>query len=350
MFGIGLILGLGLGLVGIVLAIIITISIYQPRLKAKVEIDSSLYAQERQLKEEIAKQYKKVESLNQDAFELNDEIDLLTKKANELKIDIAASVSKKDTLLQSIQDIEAQAKTTTEAIYEKNMTQMSVNFEQSAEKMSKEFQQAEEDYKDEYLSMMEDLSASLLIEMTEKKEQLAAARLMLDELAEKIAAAVAASKRALEIAEEADFYRINISPQDVAEIQKLKEIIPFLRDQEALNKVIWKVYYEKPTSDMIGRVIGQDKKTGIYKITDISNQKCYVGQAVSISERWRQHIKRGLGAETPTRNKLYPVMMEKGVENFTFELIEECAPSLLDEREDFWQDFFHAKDFGYSIK
>jgi hypothetical protein len=44
-----------------------------------------------------------------------------------------------------------------------------------------------------------------------------------------------------------------------------------LRDKEALNKVIWKVYYEKPYTDMIGRVLGQGVKTGIYKITNMEN-------------------------------------------------------------------------------
>lgn len=70
----------------------------------------------------------------------------------------------------------------------------------------------------------------------------------------------------------------------------------------------------------------------------------------NIAERWRQHIKRGVGAEAPTRNKLYPAMLAIGVENFTFEVIEECERSKLDEREDYWQNYFHAKDFGYSIK
>ena len=64
--------------------------------------------------------------------------------------------------------------------------------------------------------------------------------------------------------------------------------------------------------------------------------------------RWKQHIKRGLGAEAPTRNKLYPAMKSIGVENFTFEIIEECSRGELDEREDFWQEYFH--DFGFSIK
>ena len=67
-------------------------------------------------------------------------------------------------------------------------------------------------------------------------------------------------------------------------------------------------------------------------------------------ERWRQHIKRGLGAEPPTKNKLYPAMKELGPEKFIFELLEECKREDLNAREDYWQDFYHAKDFGYSIK
>jgi predicted GIY-YIG superfamily endonuclease len=59
---------------------------------------------------------------------------------------------------------------------------------------------------------------------------------------------------------------------------------------------------------MIGRVLGTGVKTGIYKITCLENGKCYVGQAVDAASRWKQHIKRGLGAEAPTRNKLYPAM------------------------------------------
>ena len=43
-------------------------------------------------------------------------------------------------------------------------------------------------------------------------------------------------------------------------------------------------------------------------------------------------------------------MLSIGVENFTFEWIEDCEPNKLDEREQFWQEFFHAKDYGYSIK
>ena len=101
---------------------------------------------------------------------------------------------------------------------------------------------------------------------------------------------------------------------------------------------------------MIGRVVGTDQHTGIYKITNLNSQKCYIGQAVDIANRWRQHVKRGVGAEDWTRNKLYPAMYSLGVENFSFEIVEECERSKLNEREDYWQEFFHAKDYGYSIK
>lgn len=77
---------------------------------------------------------------------------------------------------------------------------------------------------------------------------------------------------------------------------------------------------------------------------------CYVGQAVDIGDRWKQHIKRALNAEPRTQNKLYPAMYKEGIHNFTFEIIEECPREKLNEREDYWQDFYQAKEYGYSIK
>ena len=163
-------------------------------------------------------------------------------------------------------------------------------------------------------------------------------------------AAIEAAKRAEEMRIQQDDYRIQWAPADADEIALLREVGEQLRNAEPLNKVIWKWYYEKPTNNLIGRVIGQGQHTGIYKITNIKNQMCYIGQSVNIGDRWKQHIKRGLGAETPTRNKLYPAMMEIGPENFTFEIIEECDRSQLDEREDFWQEYYQAREFGDSIK
>ncbi len=162
--------------------------------------------------------------------------------------------------------------------------------------------------------------------------------------------AVLENKRTEEKKEKENFYRLQLAVEDLEEISKLREVSKYLRDKEPLNKVIWKVYYENPYTDLVGRVLGKQVHTGIYKITNLTNGMCYVGQAVNVADRWKQHIKRGMGAEAPTRNKLYPAMLAIGVENFSFELIEDCTKEELNEKEQYWQDFFKAKEFGYSIK
>jgi len=90
-------------------------------------------------------------------------------------------------------------------------------------------------------------------------------------------AAVEARKREVEKESKQDFYKIILSEKDLDEINKLRQVSTFLRDEEPLNKVIWKIYYEKPTNDLIGRAIGPGIHTGIYKITNLQNGMCYVG-------------------------------------------------------------------------
>lgn len=197
-----------------------------------------------------------------------------------------------------------------------------------------------------YLTVQKELQEQveeLMVSILQKQSELG-------DLQRGVQAAINERKRAAEEAAQVDFYRIVIPEEDLQEIEELRTIIPRLRNPEPINKVIWKYYYEKPTNAMIGRVLGRTEHTGIYKITNIHNGMCYVGQALSTASRWKQHIKRGLGAETPTKNNLYPAMAKEGVENFTFELIEECPSEQLDAKEDFWQQYFGAIEYGYSIK
>lgn len=100
---------------------------------------------------------------------------------------------------------------------------------------------------------------------------------------------------------------------------------------------------------MLGRVIGPVEKTGIYKLTNLLDGRVYVGQAVKIGARFKEHVKKGIGADPPTKNRLYPAMLECGVENFTFEVLEECPPEDLDLKEKFWIDYFQSKTFGYNV-
>ena len=216
--------------------------------------------------------------------------------------------------------------------------------------IQQKYENAEADYEQQYLATMADMVETYRDKISASKDEYWKLVNQLNDLQRKVDAAVEAAKREEEMANKQEYYRLQLSKEDLDEICRLQEIVPFLRSPEPLYKVIYKMYYEKPYTDLVGRVVGSGVHCGIYKITNLQNKMCYIGQSANIAERWRQHIKRGVGAEAATRNKLYTAMKVYGVENFTFEIVEECERSLLNERESYWQDYFKAKEFGYSIR
>ena len=301
----------------------------------------------------IAKHYLKKKSADEEnlkklKFELdnlNNQLKNTLKQQNELHQACITLIERKSQLEDRLSQIEKLS----EDFYRVNYESATERLNNSLEKAAFRYQEEEEKYKSEYLDMVKDCAEEFAEEFNKQQTELKDLAARLKELRAKTAAAVEQSKRELENKDKQNYYRLQVPKEDILEINKLREVIPYLRDKEALNKVIWKVYYEKPYTDLIGRVVST-KTTGIYKITNINNNMCYVGQAVDIADRWKTHIKRGCGAEPGGRNKLYPVMYEIGPENFTFEVIEKCDRNQLNEREDFWQDYFKAKEFGYSIK
>lgn len=309
------------------------------KLKATIELDT-------QTREENVKIIEESQRLLQAQNQLNEKISNLNNDYNSLIKEIDFLKDKKKILDDNYQ----QASLNTEMYCQKASELASEKLAQSAEQMAQKYQQAEDNYQQEYLKAIEESTKEYINLIIQKQEELNKISQELVEAKAKQNAIVEANKRAEEVKQKEQFYKLNLSEIDIEEIKKLRSIIPYLRSAEPINKVIWKVYYEKSYTDLIGRVIGQGIHTGIYKITNIENQKCYIGQAVNIADRWKQHIKRGVGAEAPTRNKLYPAMYELGPEQFTFEILEECDKSLLDSREDYWQEFYQAKEFGYSIK
>ena len=278
-------------------------------------------------------------------------------KNNQLQIEFSQGQAEYETLSarreevkNSLEDLQQQADSAAQKFYDAAMEIAQASFDQEIEHMSEDLDKERKAVKQLYLDTTQDCVSTFQQAIDSKQKELTELKAILEKEKENVDVAVEAAKRRQEMANKQDFYRLVLSDADLIEIQRLREIVPYLRDKTALNKVIYKVYYERPLTDMIGRVVGTGTHTGIYKITNINTSQCYIGQAVDIANRWRQHVKRGVGAEDWTRNKLYPVMYALGVEHFTFEIIEECDRSQLNEREDYWQAFFHAKDFGYSIK
>jgi group I intron endonuclease len=89
-------------------------------------------------------------------------------------------------------------------------------------------------------------------------------------------------------------------------------------------------------------------KSGIYKITNIINGKCYIGSAINIENRWKTHL-RDL-----TRNKANPKFQNAwnkyGESSFIFKVILYCEKEILIHQEQLWIDFYEAyTEKGYNI-
>ena len=151
-------------------------------------------------------------------------------------------------------------------------------------------------------------------------------------------------RRAREAAEQQDFYRIQIDPNDIDDIHLLRSITSRLRHPEAINKIIWSGYYQKPLAELRKRAAVTS--SGIYKITRLKTGEIYIGQAVNVSTRWADHCKSALGVGTLASSQLHRTMAEDGPEQFTFEVIEEVERDKLRERESFYIDFYDSKNYG----
>lgn len=76
---------------------------------------------------------------------------------------------------------------------------------------------------------------------------------------------------------------------------------------------------------------------GIYKITSPIG-RIYVGQSIDVVLRFQTYKK----LKCKSQLRVYNSFVKYGVENHTFEIIEECSVDLLNERERYWQDFYEV--------
>lgn len=161
-------------------------------------------------------------------------------------------------------------------------------------------------------------------------------------------AAIEANKKEKEIENNLSFYCAKPTEEELDDIDILNRIKPKLHQPRILCMLIWSTYYQKPMNTLCNNILGTSVKTGIYKITNQITKQCYIGQAVDIAARWKQHAKCGLGIDTPATNRLYRAMLEDGLHNFSFELLEECSKDLLNEKEKFFIGLYLSNEYGYN--
>lgn len=201
---------------------------------------------------------------------------------------------------------------------------------------------------DNYRDQLTEKANQLLREMVGYKEEtqkeIEIIKSELEEERNKRAAINEEIRRQKEVEMKQDFYRIQFDEEDKNDVEILRSIAPRLRHPEAINKVIWSAYYQKPLAELRKRVAIEG--SGVYKITRIKTGEIYIGQARNVSSRFAEHCKAALGVGTLASSQLHRAMQSDGCENFLFELLEETPVEKLKERESYYIDFYDSKNYG----
>ena len=149
--------------------------------------------------------------------------------------------------------------------------------------------------------------------------------------------------REKELKEKEDFYSIQISKNDQEDIELLQSMDLKLHNRNVIPKLIWELFIRRPCQEMIKRVTGGRKISGIYKITNKETGEAYIGKTTDISTRWQNHCKTTIGLEGAARATLHNRLAQDGLWNYTFEIIEEVDKENLSSREAFYIDLYGTK-------
>lgn len=149
--------------------------------------------------------------------------------------------------------------------------------------------------------------------------------------------------REKELKEKEDFYSIQISKNDQEDIKILQSMDLKLHNRDVIPKLIWELYIRRPCQEMIKRVTGGRKISGIYKITNKETGEAYIGKTTDFSTRWQNHCKTAIGLEGAARATLHNRLAQDGLWNYTFEILEEVDKENLSSREAFYIDLYGTK-------
>ena len=279
----------------------------------------------------------KVDKQNQELQHAFDELDRrFQKRSYELK-NLSSTLASEQNRLYDIQNNISKTLDN-----QKELSQRA--FENYCEVLEKQYDEYEEEYdmyKDALETSYSNRQLELMRELAETQEEL-------DQIKATRDAARQAITREKEIEEKLSFYCLQIPEVELRDIAVLESIKPKLANPRILSMLIWQTFWQKPMNALCANVIGTGTKSGIYKITNQKTKECYIGQAVDLATRWKQHAKCGLGIDTPAGNLLYKSMMEFGIWNFSWEVLEEVPSAQLNEKEAYYIDLYDSKNFGYN--
>ena len=296
---------------------------YNKRIQYEIEKETEKY---------IEKNKQRLESL------AKRDLEHLLKTRDDVEIDL----KKKIDYLHEVQDAYAKLNLQIEeqqrliAVYESDQkARIDQRMESYAEERKKEAQK-----------QCEEFMAQLQVQAAKMTEQIQMLSNEIEDYSAKQAAINEAILRQRAIDEQQDFYRVCLGPETANDVSVLNIARQNLKKPEIIDKIIYDNYIAKPVLEMIKRVLQNTTCSGIYKITCLKTGEIYIGKSTDIKSRWQQHCKSAFNCGTIAHSLLHTKMKQHGIEQFTFEVVEQVPKEQLSEREKFYINFYQSKETG----
>lgn len=314
----------------------------------QIHLDTSVIEQNEHFRQEnkkLIKEHKEiVGKITKSDYELNQ----LIQEQQKLNIEIKIKTTQMDDLMQHVESLSSSLKATARISFEQYCDTLDYEYQQKEAEFDADIANLDQLYENKHDAFLREMSANAA-EAFKQREQLEQdldiIRRELEKIRSTRAAAMDAQLREQEIKEKATFYTLQLNEADKRDVAYLQSIEYNLREARPLRMLIWSTFYRDKVNDLAAR-IGAVGASGIYKITHIDSGISYIGQARDIKERLITHIKCSLGIDTPVTSQLYAFTREKGIDNFTFEVLEKCSINELNEKEKFYIDLYQTYDFG----
>lgn len=319
-----------------VLAIIIAIICANSKLKVDSEtqiINQNITALNKKLQEETIEKQKDLQQLNSKY----DTVNASLTKLNYQKESLDNIIEVKQKQLDDIQN-----NVTNSLEHQKDLSNQA--FQNWWDLLEKSYQEKES----EYQTLTKNLESAYAAEQSKLLAEADTLRIELDKIRSTRDAAIAAQRKEKEIKDKLSFYCLSADKNDLEDIQRLERTKLDLHNARILSMLIWQTYWQKQMTALCNNILGTTSVTGIYKITNQINGECYIGQAIDVASRWKQHAKHAVGIDTPANNKLYKAMQKDGIWNFSWELLEQCPSSELNEKEKFYINLYQSYNYGYN--
>lgn len=320
-------------LIGGIAAILITISMMRRRERKILQMHNNLD----EIKAEIDTNTRILQKSNEVLREkeeakriLTEDIQYLSQKLNETTVKCSEASKNFAQLSKAIQEASINEKEFIQSTIQRERVELEKEYARASLEFSEELKQNLKDAQEALNSRLEPLKAEVQTYENRQKE------------------IIEAQRRELELKEQQDFHRIKLSNAAIDDIKYIRSILGQVNKREVIAKVIWEAYLQVPTKEMINRVIGANKVTGVYRITDISTGECYVGQGTDVGRRLTEHVKGTLGIQSIADQRIHHAMAEKGIENWTFEVLCQCEKEELNAMEKYYIGYYKSNEFGWN--